>query len=90
MLLVSDNATERLAQMLDNANAQEGVAARLVTNGEDGITMQPSKQEAGDTTFEHDGRVVLVIDKDTAEAINDYVLDVADDGSGLSLQPSVQ
>jgi Fe-S cluster assembly iron-binding protein IscA len=86
MLTVTDAAAERLAQMLDEAQASEGLAARFVVDGND-ISMLGGRPEPGDATFECEGRVVLVIDAQTASALDGCTVDVSDEGSGVSLLP---
>ena len=87
MLVVSEKATERVAQMLDDVRAPEGVAARLVVVDEDELSMQPGRQEPGDTAYNHGERIVLVIGKDTLAAMDGMMLDVCDqDGDGLNLE----
>jgi hypothetical protein len=42
--------------------------------------MQPGREEPGDTVFMHEGRVVLVVDAETATAMSEQLLDVDTDG----------
>ena len=89
-MTVTDAATARLAEMLDNAQAPEGVALRLMLAKEEWPGFRPGHQQIGDTAYEHDGRIVLVIDENTSDAIDDHVLDAFGQEQWLSLEPMPQ
>lgn len=85
MLIVTDAACSYAAQVLDNADAPDDVAVRLLIDGDD-LAMQMDKPSEGDSTFDHDGRVVLIIAEDVVAAIGIQTLDIdeTDDGPTLA------
>ena len=50
--------------------------------------MQPDKIRPGDETFDHNGKVVLVLDQQTSQFLGDKTIDLMtdDDGSHLILE----
>jgi len=84
MLTVTEAAGARLAQILAQEDFPDEVAIRLVRE-ERGIGMQPDSERPGDATFEHDGRLVLLLDEQTSQLLVDDTLDV--EGAKLTLKP---
>jgi len=82
MLTLTDGAGEHLAQMLTVAS--EGTAIRLVALGKD-LKMQLDSVKPGDTTFDHKGGTVLVLDEQTAGFLAGKTLDVTDTDGGPRL-----
>ena len=84
MLTITEAAAAYLANKLDEEPA--GEAVRFVF-GLQGLEPQPSVVLPGDTTFEHQGRIVLVLDKTMSQMLEDKTLDVEEtkDGSTLRL-----
>jgi len=85
MLTVTEAARARLAQILIENNLPEGTAVRLVCEGQR-IALQRDSEREGDTTFDHEGRVVLLLDTEVSELLAEDTLDV--EGSGLTLRHS--
>ena len=83
MLTVTEAASAHLAQMLKQQDAPEDIAVRFVCE-EQGIALQPDSERAGDTTFPHDGRTVLVLDAQVSELLAEDTLDL--EGAKLALQ----
>jgi Fe-S cluster assembly iron-binding protein IscA len=83
MLTVTEAASAHLAQMLANHDVAEDVAVRFVCE-EQGIGLQQDSERPGDTTFEHKGRTVLLLDAQVTELLADGTLDV--EGTRLKLQ----
>lgn len=75
MLSVTDAACEHFAQMLDQANAPEGTSIRLVAK-EEGLGIQPDSSREGDSTYDHDGRTVLVVEERIAQGLGEHTIDV--------------
>jgi hypothetical protein len=75
MFTMSETAGEYLTTLLDNANAAEETAIRFVL---DGNTLTPKLDNArpGDATFDHEGRMVLVLDAQVTQALDESMLDV--------------
>ena len=88
MLIVTEAATALLAQMLDEQNVPDGTAVRFRLEGE-GIALEQGAAEPGDTTFEHEGRTVLVLDELAAEVLSGGKLDAESDKLTL-LGPQVE
>ncbi|MFQ5804820.1 MAG: hypothetical protein ACE5I3_00045 [Phycisphaerae bacterium] len=84
MLTVTEDAGARLAQMLTQENLPEEVAIRLVREG-GGVGMQPDSERPGDATFEHNGRLVLLLDEQVSRLLANDTLDV--EGAKLTLKP---
>jgi Fe-S cluster assembly iron-binding protein IscA len=75
MLTMTEAAGAQLIQMLDDAEAPEGVAIRFVHEDED-VALRLDQPKDGDTTLDHEGRTVLVLDPQLAELLADRTLDV--------------
>ncbi|MGH8064933.1 MAG: hypothetical protein ACRERE_06755 [Candidatus Entotheonellia bacterium] len=72
---MTETAGEYLTAVLDDANAAEETAIRLVL---DGNTLTPKLDNArpGDATFDHEGRMVLVLDAQVTQVLAESMLDV--------------
>jgi hypothetical protein len=72
---MTDTAGEYLTTVLDDANAAEETAIRLVL---DGNTLTPKLDNArpGDATFDHEGRMVLMLDAQLTQVLAESMLDV--------------
>ncbi len=75
MFRMTPAAAARLASMLARQQAAPNVAMRLSYNGR-GVSFAPDRPRPDDTTFEHEGRIVLLLDPDTARLVEDEWLDV--------------
>ena len=75
MLTITEIASAYLAAMLAQAGAPEEVAVRFVP-GENGVTMVSDEPQPDDTTFDHDGRTVLVLDEQISQLLADKTLDI--------------
>ncbi len=86
MLNMTDAAGEHLVVLLDNANAPDEAAVRLVMS-EGGLGMRADTAKPEDVTFEHDGRTVLLASKDVADALDGRTLDAVEteNGTGLTI-----
>jgi hypothetical protein len=75
MFTMTETAGEYLATVLDDANAAEETAIRLEI---DGNTLTPKLDNArpGDATFDHEGRMVLVLDARVTQVLAESMLDV--------------
>jgi Fe-S cluster assembly iron-binding protein IscA len=83
MLTVTETAGARLAEILRQEQLPDEVAVRLVF--EDGrLAMQPDTERSGDTTFEHEGRRILILDQEVARSLANDTLDT--DGTGFMLR----
>lgn len=84
VLTVTEAARARLAQMLKQRDALEDIAVRFVYEGQ-GIALQYNSERTGDTTFQHEGRTVLLLDAQVSELLAENTLDL--EGTKLKLQP---
>ena len=75
MFTMTETAGEYLTTVLDDANAEEETAIRLVL---DGNTLTPKLDNArpGDATFDHEGRMVLMLDAQLTQVLAESMLDV--------------
>lgn len=88
MLQITDEATAVLSAMGQEQNLSEDESIRLIAS-ENGLGLQTGQIADADTTFEHDGQVVLLVDQQLAAALESHKLDVeqTEQGVGLSLKP---
>ena len=87
MLTVTDAASSRLADKLNERHVLEGVAVRVFITAEDEVDLRLDGQEPDDTTYEHDGRVVLLLNEEVSVELAGYVLDVSEQDNEFSLEP---
>lgn len=87
MLTVTDDAKAHIADLLDQNDAPEGTAVRLVP-AQQGLALAPDSPTEDDTTFDHNGRTVLVIKPTIAEQLDGRTIDVAATDQGKELRLS--
>src|SRR5919106_1403883 len=75
MFTITYGAGEYLTELLDNANTSEETAVRFVFEGNT-LTPKLDTGRPGDATFDHEGRTVLVLESQVAQAVDDRTLDV--------------
>ena len=81
MPTITETAGAYLVQLLDEAQAQDDIAIRLVL---DDTNIMPTMDQArpGDTAFSFDGRRILVLDELVMQAMEGKTLDVQDSNDG--------
>jgi Fe-S cluster assembly iron-binding protein IscA len=84
MFTVTEAAGSHLAQLLDQAAAEEEKAIRFVIEA-DTVTPKLDRVQPDDATFDHEGRTVLVLDPRVVHALTDKTLDVEPMGDGPQL-----
>ena len=86
MLTITKTALNRLSHRLIRKKAAEGMAMRF-TRRAGGWKLRLDRECAGDTTFTHDGRSVLLLDEVVSKAMANMTLDIRMSGqkSGLKL-----
>ena len=84
MLTVTEAAGVYLTQILDQANVASDTAVRFVAE-ENKLTPYLDNARPGDATFDHDGRIVLMLDADISQALTNKTLDVEDAATGPQL-----
>ena len=87
MVTLTYTAAEHMAYTLSEYEVRDDVVLRMKST-KDGIEMQPDKIRPGDETFDHNERVVLVLDQQTSQFLGDKTIDLMtdDDGSHLILE----
>ncbi len=68
MLTVTYTAGEHIAYMLSENEVPDDVVLRIKLR-KGGVEMQPDKIRPGDETFDHNGKVVLVLDQQTSQLL---------------------
>jgi len=88
MFIVTEAAGGYLTAVLDNANASEETAIRLVLEGNT-LTPQLDNSRPGDDTFDYEGRLVLMLDSQVSQVLDDSTLDIeaTEEGPKLILLP---
>ena len=84
MLTVTETAGAHLAEMLDEAKAPGGAAARFIM-GPEGLSLAMDAKRDGDEIFAHEGRTVLLVAEDVASLLADKTLDLTDTEQGKAL-----
>ncbi len=87
MVTVTYCAAEHMAYTLSEHEVPDEVVLRIeFTKG--GVVMQPDKIRPDDETFDHNGKVVMVLDQQTSQFLGDNTIDLMtdDDGSHFILE----
>ncbi|MFQ5694152.1 MAG: hypothetical protein ACE5IM_14085 [Nitrospinota bacterium] len=84
MLTMTESAGAHLSQMLTAVEAPENTAVRIIVEGE-GLGLTLDNERSGDSTFEHEGKTVLLLDDPMSNLLTDKTLDVEDKGEGPKL-----
>jgi hypothetical protein len=84
MLTVTEAAKAHLAQLLTETDTSDATAIRFVSE-ENRLVPTLDYASPGDTTFAHDGKIVLVLDTGVATVLANSTLDVRDTDNGPQL-----
>lgn len=86
MLNLTPAAGGYLSQVLEEAKASPDTAVRLAVDG-DGLESKLDVVRPGDTTYNHEGRKVLLLDTRASRVLADRTLDVqpTDEGPRLGI-----
>ena len=87
MFTFTESAGALLAQMIGQEQLADDVAFRLVSKSE-GIYFEQDTVRLGDAKFEHEGRVVLLLDAGMVQMLEDDKLDA--NGGELVLRTDQQ
>jgi Fe-S cluster assembly iron-binding protein IscA len=82
MLTVTAAAGEHLAQVL--GDTQEDVAIRFVLAGQN-LEPKLDTPRSGDTTFDHNGRTILILDEGVSQMLAGQTLDMQETHEGPRL-----
>jgi Fe-S cluster assembly iron-binding protein IscA len=87
MLTVTEAAGGYLSSWLERANATDDTAVRLFVEPK-GLAAALDTERPGDTTIEHAGRRVLLLDEEASQALSERTLDVqrTPDGPRLGIK----
>ena len=84
MLIVTEAACSLAAELLNNADVSGDVAVRVFFEGDD-LAMQMDHPLEGDSSFDHNGRVVLILAEDVMAQIGSQTLDIEETDDGPTL-----
>lgn len=84
MLTLTEAAGAHLAEILTDRDCPDDMAVRLVCEQAGSSLILDNKKE-GDTTVEHQGRTVLLLDQTAAELLEGETMDVKDTAEGEQL-----
>lgn len=84
MLTITEGARAHLNEIIIAEECPDDIAVRLVLE-DDGIMMALDRQQTDDTTFQHEGRTVLLLDQQLGELLGEEMLDVEDTAEGQCL-----
>lgn len=87
MLTVTEDAKAHIAKLLDENEAPEGTAVRLIV-AKQGLALAPDTPTAEDETFEHDGRTVLVVKPSIVEKLDGRTIEISESEQGAELRMS--
>jgi len=68
MVTITYSATEHIAYTLSEQQVGDDVVLRIKVTKDD-VEMQPDEIRPGDETFDHNGKVVLVLDQQTSQLL---------------------
>ena len=84
MLQMTEKAGSLLAKLLNESDAPEDMSARLEADDEQ-LRLAMDHPQENDQAFEFEGRIVLLVDPEVAQALQNYVLDIEDTEDGHCL-----
>jgi hypothetical protein len=84
MLEITTDVTTYLGEWMRKVPAPEGACVRLILQ-KGGLELTVDEVRPGDTTFEHDGAVLLVVDVQVASLLQSKTLEIRDTGQGPQL-----
>ena len=86
MLTITDEAKVYLKELIDQHSLPDDATIRLTATAE-GLGLAPDKTNDEDTTFQHDGRIVLAVATPIATQLADKSLGVnqTEQGPALSI-----
>jgi hypothetical protein len=87
MFTLTEAAGARLAAKLAKKSAGDDVAMRFSRQHDPrGWSLRLDKHSPSDTTFSHEGRVVLMFDEQSSDLLKNRMLDVRDTDEGPRLR----
>ena len=86
MLYVTEQALAALAAMREDLEASAGESILLYLEEDGNLGLALAEIEEGDRVIERDGRVVVIVAEDLAEALDGMTLDVAFNEAGDEIE----
>lgn len=85
MLYVTDQALAALSAVREDSDAAEGESILLYLEEDGSLGLALAEIEEGDNVIEQDGRVVVIVAEDLAQALDGMTLDVtvSEDGEEI-------
>ncbi len=83
-MTITYTAAEHIAYMLSEQQVPDGIVLRIKLR-KGGVEIQPDKMRPGDETFDHNGKVVLVLDQQTSQLLGNKTIDLLTDDEGSHL-----
>ncbi len=81
MVTITYTAAEHIAYMLSEQQVPDHIMLRIKLR-KGGVEIQPDKMRPGDETFDHNGKVVLVLDQQTSQLLGNKTIDLMTDNDG--------
>lgn len=81
---MTEEAGNHLSKLLDDEKCESGTAIRLVIDDE-GVGMELSQETPEDTPLAHNGRTVILLDKDVLPLLNECRLEIDSETSQVVL-----
>ena len=85
MLQVTPAATSYLSALLSAKIPSAKAAVRMCRGDSDDLLLRADSPSPDDISFEHQGRPVLILDKELSDTLKDCVLDVVEGSQGQTL-----
>ena len=85
MFIITDAAGEYLITVLERAKASEDTAVRIRVHDDDALSPVLDTPRPGDESFDHQGRLVLVLDARARDYLGDTMLDIEETPDGPKL-----
>lgn len=83
MLSVTEAACTYLTQLLEKSTIADDTAVRIVPSTQGDLKLRLDTPRSDDTTFDHAGRTVLLLDAQIAQRLVESTLDVEDADEGF-------
>jgi Fe-S cluster assembly iron-binding protein IscA len=83
MLTLTEAAGDLLTKILDDRNCQDEISVRFVCQDTE-VSLALDNEKQGDSTFEHQGRTVLLLDPNAADYLGTKILGVKKTKKGVN------
>lgn len=83
MFQVTDRALDKMAELREEQNAEEGQGLALVITDTQQLAVAVAEPDENDQVFERNGDPVVIVPAPMTDALDGLVLDYVDDGFAL-------